>query len=346
MPTRRRVLTVLAAACTLPLACGRTLAASPDAVSVWRGSVMGALASLELVHPDRAHARAALAQCVAEIARLESIFSLYRADSALSRLNAAGELREPPQELVELLAFSLSLAAASAGAFDPSVQPLYRLYADHAAHPSAASLSAAAIRQVLRRVDYRRVELDAARIGFRGHGMALTLNGVAQGYITDRIAERLRRDGFTDVLVDLGEARALGRRSDGRPWQAAVRDPRDPERTRLRLPLGEDPGMAAALATSAGSGTPFGADPQVHHLLDPHTGRSANHHRSVSVGAPRATVADGLSTALAIVPPQDAAGLLRRYPGARAYFIEPDDRLSVLPRSAAAAATPLPSTAT
>src|SRR5690606_35418598 len=124
---RRRFLSVLgasAAFAALPFA----RAAQPDVPMpvVWMGTALGALASITLVHEDRAHARAVLDDCVAEIERLERVFSLYRADSALSRLNVAGVLREPPSDLVELLSTSLSLARASDGAFDPTIQPLYR----------------------------------------------------------------------------------------------------------------------------------------------------------------------------------------------------------------------------
>ena len=52
--------------------------------------------------------------------------------------------------------------------------------------------------------------------------MALTLNGVAQGYITDRVVDLLRGAGIDSCLVDMGEIRTLGLHPDGRPWQVAL----------------------------------------------------------------------------------------------------------------------------
>ncbi|MCC6533463.1 MAG: FAD:protein FMN transferase [Burkholderiales bacterium] len=329
MKTRRRFLSIVAAcAAAGPIALARGMTA--PAVSTWRGTVMGAAAAMTLVHPDRAKARAAIDACVDEIARLEAIFSLYRADSALVRLNAAGALYAPPHELVELLAFGLALARASEGAFDPSIQPLYRLYACHFARGAVRAPSQEEIARVLRRVDYRSIEVGSDRIRLRKPGMAITLNGIAQGFITDRAADRLRAAGFDHVLVDLGEARALGQRADGLPWQAAVRDPRDPARMLATLALGEGPGAFPALATSAGYGTTFGPDPRIHHLLDPYTGRSANHYLSVSAAAPRATLADGLSTTLSLLAPPRAHALLARYASARAYFVDSLGRTEVV----------------
>src|SRR5690606_11770202 len=146
---------------------------------------------------------------------------------------------------------------------------------------------ARAIDDVLRSVDFTAVQIDGGHIRLRRPGMAITLNGVAQGFVTDRIADLLRAGGFHDVLIDLGEARALGCRPDGGHWRAALADPRQPSRTLLDLPLGDGRDALQALATSAGHGTRFGPDPRIHHLLDPHTGRSAEHYASVSVAAPR-----------------------------------------------------------
>jgi len=329
MIARRRFLSLVAACSAAFVPLTRVRAGQTPETVVWKGTVLGAAASMTLVHPDRTYALTAIDGCVEEIARLEAIFSLYRADSAIARLNAHGELRAPPHELLELLSFGLALSAQSRGAFDPTVQPLYRLHAEHfaVAGATASGPSPEAIAQVLRRVDFTAVEMRPDRIRLGRPGMAITLNGIAQGYITDRVADRLRAAGFDDVLVDLGEARALGRHADGHAWRAAVRDPRDPARTLFELTLGSGRGAASALATSAGQGTRFGTDPRIHHLFDPHTGHSANHYLCVSVAARRATLADGLSTALSATPPAAAEALLAAYPSARAYLLGADGRL-------------------
>lgn len=337
MTTRRRFVSILAA-CS---ACGPVdvlraepvRAAAPEApMNVWRGTALGALASMTLVHPDPAKARATIAACVQEIERLEAIFSLYRPDSALCRLNADGELRAPPTELVELLSFALSLSRLSGGAFDPTVQPLYRLYADHFARPGAAASgpSRREIDTALACVGFEAVELRAGAVRLGKPRMQLTLNGVAQGFFTDRVTDRLHEAGFDHVIVDLGEARALGRRADGQDWRAGIADPLVPERTLLQLPLAERPGAQPALATSGGYGTRFGADPRIHHLLNPHTGRSANYHLSVTVGAPRATLADGLSTTLAVVPREGGKAILKAFPTVRVVLVDEPGRWSVV----------------
>jgi thiamine biosynthesis lipoprotein len=318
MISRRRFLSIAATWAAL----GRTPSVDAGTSVVWRGQALGGFASITLQHPDRARARAAMAECTAEIERLENVFSLYRPASALSRLNAHGGLDAPPHELVELMAFALELAAATEGAFDPTVQPLYRLYAEHFARPGLAEgPDESALAEALTRIGYRGVEASSQRIGLSHPGMAVTLNGVAQGFITDRVADLLRGAGFAHVLVNLGEIRVLGPRQDGRPWRVALDDPRRPGVPTQELRLGDSGDLLPALATSAATATMFAADPRFHHLLDPRTGRCADHYVSVSVSARRATIADGLSTALSILPPEKARALLAAYPGTRAYLL-------------------------
>ncbi len=329
MLTRRRFLAIAATAAAMPAlpAIGRVQAAT--APVVWRGVAMGALASITLAHPDPAAARRCIARCLAEVDRLESIFSLYRPDSALSRLNRQGFLDSPPQELLELLSFSLSLAEATDGAFDPTIQPLFRVYLEHfAATPTPTAPPAPdRIAEVLALVDYRLVEIDDTRIRLPRDGMALTLNGVAQGYVTDRIAALLRAEGFHDVLLDLGELRGAGRHPDGRRWRAAVADPTGEGDSILTVELAEQRPALPALATSAGHSTVFDPAGRWHHLLDPRTGSSAHQYASVTVAANEAMVADGLSTALSIVPATEAKRLLDSYRPTRAWLLKSDGTL-------------------
>ena len=179
MPQRRRFLAI--AATWSALGPAAAMAAPAPQPVVWKGVTLGALASMSIVHPDRAHAQALLTRSLAEIERLEGIFSLYRPDSVLSRLNAAGRLDAPPAELVELLSFSLALARATDGAFDPSVQPLFKTYLEHFSQPGAAPAGPppARIKRALASVGFADVELDSDHVRLHRPGAALTLNGVA-----------------------------------------------------------------------------------------------------------------------------------------------------------------------
>lgn len=320
--TRRRVLRIAAVAGGLALTPGTVgYAASVTRPQRWEGVALGARASMTLYHPDPEAGARSIRNAVAEIRRLEKIFSLYRADSALSQLNRNGALDAPPPELLRLMSEARRYSEITDGAFDVTVQPLWRLYADHFAEAGAdpAGPPDNAIRQVLALVDYRAVELDTARIAFSRPGMAVTLNGIAQGFVTDRVADLLRGEGLENVLVDLGEIRASETHPDGRPWTAGIKDPFEPDRIVHSVNVAN-----RAIATSGGYGMRFDAAGRHHHLLDTRKGNSSTRYASLSVIAPTATQADALSTALFNLDEERLAGILAMAADVAAILIRSD----------------------
>ncbi|MDE0052434.1 MAG: FAD:protein FMN transferase [Rhodospirillales bacterium] len=309
-PTRRRFIAIAAAAAGFPLAAAGVRAEAAP-LHRWSGVALGAAAEIVLHGPDAARARRLIARCVAEIDRLEDVFSLYRPASALSRLNRDGRLAAPPLELVALLAEARHFSERTEGAFDATVQPLWRAYAAHFARPGADVRGPAegALAEARALVDWRAVEIEPAEVRLARPGMAVTLNGIAQGYITDRVATLLQEAGMGDVLLDIGEVRALGRHPEGRPWRIGLRRTAAPETLARTVSLAD-----RAVATSAGIASPFDASGRHHHLFDPATGRPAPGAAQVSVIAPNAMMADALSTALAVSPPARAATLAARFP--------------------------------
>jgi thiamine biosynthesis lipoprotein len=334
--TRRRTLRIVAAAAGLPLLIAALRATAPQGqLHRWQGEVLGALSELTLWHTDAAFAQRTVLRVRDEIARYERIFSLYRPDSEISRLNAAGRLAKPSSELRSLIEESQRLGLLSGGVFDISVQPLWRLYEAHFwSHTDIQGDIAARARDLARtRVDFRRIDASAASIGFTQAGMAITLNSIAQGFITDAIADLLRNEGFERAVVDLGEFRTLGRHPHGHPWRIGIRDGMSGGQIARTVEL-ED----MALAVSGGYGTTFEPSGRCHHIFDPRTGASANGLIDVAVIGPRATAANGLSTAICVAGEARAEALLAAYPGTHAILTRPDGTSVEVTANEAAAA--------
>lgn len=302
--SRRRFLAISAAAATI---AGPVRAAD---LYRWEGVALGARASIMLAHPD---AERIAERARTEIERLEQVFSLYREESALVRLNRDGHLTNPPFELLECLGLCASVHAATGGAFDPTVQPLWLLYArryGEGVGPSEAEIEAA-----LASVGWGHVVYDAGAVRLMRPGMALTLNGIAQGYVADRVAAMLRREGLRDVLVDTGELQAIGGQPDGGDWPVTLQA--GAERIRNAVALRD-----MALASSAPLGTVFdagsGAAGRAGHVLDPASGRPAPARWTlVSISAPSAAIADGLSTAGCLLERDRLETAVAAFAGAR-----------------------------
>ena len=318
--TRRRAITVLAAAAGLPLLmkAGRAEAR----VMRWQGTSLGADASIQLYHHDEAKAQAAIDAGVAELARLEGIFSLYRADSTISALNRDGKVDNAPAEFVDLVGISRDAAAKTDGWFDPTVHPVFQLYFRHfiADNPDPAGPSEAAVKQTLALVDWRGIEVDAERrrVSLARPGMGITLNSTGQGYISDRVADVLRGYGFENMLVDMGEIRAPAAKPDGSGWRIGIADPADPARALTQIDV-----VNKGVATSGGYGTIFDDAGRVTHLINPFSGRTAPRLAGVTVIADTATKANALSTPLTLVPRERRQQMLSAFGGVKAIFVTP-----------------------
>lgn len=303
--TRRRLIAIAAMAGGAALLGGRRAIA--EAPVRWRGSALGAQVSIEIYHSDRRKAERLVQRCVEDVRRLERQFSLYDPDSAIRALNRAGVLVSPDADMVALLNAALDFAALTGGAFDPTVQPLWDLHAAHfaQAHPAPEGPAAELLADALSKVGYRHLKVSPDRIALLQPGSAITLNGIAQGYATDRVTETLRAAGLTTTLVDMGEIRASGTKPDGAPWQVGLADPDEPGRVSETIGL-----VDRAVATTAGAGFRFDSAGRFTHLFDPGTGRSPSRYRSVSVVAPTATEADALSTAFSLLPEPRIAAIV------------------------------------
>jgi thiamine biosynthesis lipoprotein len=284
----------------------------------WRGESLGGPVSFTLWHPDDAFARSTISRMRVEVERLDRVFSLLRADSEIAQLNRAGRLNNASPDLIVVLAAAQHAGDVSGGAFDPTVQPLWRLYEAHfSTHPDdTAGPPGAAIDAARALVDYRNIDLDGRRVIFARAGMAVTLNGIAQGYITDRVADLLRQEGFDHTMVELGEIRAIGDNPHGHAWPIGLKDPRNPTAVNRTIAISNQ-----AVSVSGGYGMRFGRSAE-HHIFDPATGRSPNSLLDVTVIAPRSVDADALSTAIFVAGEAAIPHLLAAYPGARALVTE------------------------
>lgn len=319
--TRRRALTVLAAAAGVPLFLTATRAQAK--MVRWEGTALGAPASISLYHKDEAKAHAAIEAGLAELARLESIFSVYRADTTLARLNREGRVENAPKEFVDLLTRALMLAEKSEGIYDPTIQPLWQTYFRHftSANPDPSGPSLAEIEAARSLVGWRHVDVNSAAgsVAFAKPGMGLTLNSGAQGFITDRVAEVLRAHGFTQTIVDMGEPRALDAKPDGSAWKIGIANPANPAQAITEIDV-----VNKCVSTSGGYGTLFDDAGKFTHLIDPRTGLTAPALLGVSVVAPTATQADGLSTALLLADADKRQSLLRAMGGEMALIVTPE----------------------
>lgn len=306
--------------CTLVIA----LAACDRGPAHLTGVAQGTTWHVTLVDARPADIDAVHRQLDARLADIDRSLSNYRSDSTLSRFNRAQVdiWFDLDADLYAVLCYSQQLAAQSDGAFDVTVAPLVRLWGfgpDAVAQlPSDEAIAAARAQ-----VDHRQLELDPDQPRARKRQpLAIDVNGIAQGYSVDRLADVLDAAGYRNYLVEVGgELRARGHNARGGPWRIAIEQP-------------DESAAQSAVALDAGGVTTAGDyhdyferdGVRYSHTINPRSGRPIAHRlASVTVVAETAFVADGLDTVLEVLGP-DAGFAYAEQRGIAASFIVRDEQ--------------------
>jgi thiamine biosynthesis lipoprotein len=136
-------------------------------------------------------------------------------------------------------------------------------------------------------------------------GVELDLGATAKAFAADLVAQEIATDLDCGVLMNIGGDMATAGVAPSGGWQVLVRDLPDDPAARIAL----HDGFALATSSTQRRSWRRGGE-QVHHIVDPRTGRAAaDGWRTVSIVAPTAVQANGVATA-AIVAGTDAEAWL------------------------------------
>jgi FAD:protein FMN transferase len=309
------------AALAIAAVCVLTASAAPASELHRRAwLIMGTVLEVT-VEADSFSAARGFEAAYAMAARVDSLMSLYKPDSEITRLNREGYEHPVPvsRETAEVIAAGLAWAESTGGAFDITVKPVmdrwgfYRKAGQVPGDRERDSLAAL--------VGWKNVNLDkrARTVRLLKRGTAIDLGGIAKGYAVDLMAEALLALGVKTALVNLGgNMRGLGAPEESpEGWPVAIRDPARPDSLLSVLPL-----RNASISSSGGyekfvtiGGRTWG------HIVDPRTAAPVEGMLGTTVIAPDAMTADILSTAFFVMGIEDGLELARRLSGVEALCV-------------------------
>jgi thiamine biosynthesis lipoprotein len=273
--------------------------------------VLGTSLELQLVAVSDEAARRGESAALAEIDRLEAIFSAYRPDSELCRWQSTHDLDVPVSpELAEVLEQSERWRVRTGGAFNPAVEAPTRVWREHAAR--GEPVTDAALAGLEEELAHPLWTVDRARSTARRlTRLPVTLNAIAKGFIIDAAcATAAATEGVAQVLVNIGgDLRHRG----ARPLRVDIADPFAAAEN--APPLDAVCILGQGLATSGSYRRGFRIGDRWHsHLIDPRTARPAERVVSASVVAPNAALADVLATAFSVLDPERSLALCETIP--------------------------------
>lgn len=282
--------------------------------------IMGSFLSITAIHTSRDQAENAIGLAFDEIIRLGTIFSRHDAGTPVAQLNLNGTLTNAPPELVDVINRSLHYHRLTNGAFDITVQPVVDLFKQSfaAGHvPSDPEIST-----LLRRVGSEHISMTNNSISLGREGMGITLDGIAPGYICDRVSSLLTRLGVTNHLINAsGDIRTSGTTLKGAPWTVAIQDPKHQKAYPEVITMGN-----GAISTSGNYEIFYDNEKMFHHIVTPQTGHSPTLTTSVTTAAPTLMDADALATGLMVLAPEDCVRLVGGYPQYQCFIIGRDTK--------------------
>jgi len=255
-------------------------------------NAMGSPCEINIYSKDKAGAQNVAALVIEDVKRIEMRYSRYKEDSILSEINRVAE--EGGQiavdgETMALLSYADACYQQSGGLFDITSGVLRTVWD----FKSKKIPTKKAIKQVLKRVGWDKIELSSSSINFTVSGMELDFGGIGKEYAVDRAAVICQQYGVEHGLVNLGgDIRVIGPHPDGSPWMVGVSHPRKQGELLKRIAV-----FSGAVASSGDyerclqiNGRRYG------HVINPKTGWPVQGLIAVTVIAEQCVIAGSVCT--------------------------------------------------
>ena len=262
--------------------------------------LMGSRFEITVVAPSQQQADTWIDLAVDEISRIEALISSWDPASQTSEINRMAGVKPVAvdPELYGLIERSLGISRLTDGAFDISYASMDRIWKFDGSMTEMPSPEA--IRESVARVGYGKIVLNPEKqsVFLPEPGMKIGFGGIGKGYAADRARDLLIEHGVPAGIINAsGDMNTWGQQPGGKPWQVAITNPLDKNKSFGVLPISD-----RAVVTSGDYEKYVTFEGKRYaHIIDPRTGYPATGILSVTVFAPRAELADALATSVFVM---------------------------------------------
>lgn len=254
--------------------------------------------------------------------KIDSSLSMYKPYSLISQFNRSESGLIVDAHFVKVIRKSIEVFKKTDGLFDITVQPLVQAWG-FGSKPITNLPDSATIQSLLKCVGTNNIHLRGKRLTKDVPCIKIDVNGIAQGYSVDVLADFLEKKGIKNYIIELGgEIRVKGRKTDGEKMAIGIESPDDdgigghPVKAIIRLDHG-------AVTTSGNYEKYYmSGSKRITHLIDPKTGYSLqNEMISATIYAKDAITADGYDNVLMAMGLKEALFFVTKQKNMEAYFI-------------------------
>ena len=275
--------------------------------------MMGTIGTVTIRSDREDLPEAALNETQKVIGEIEKVCNIFKPESELSRLNRTAFEKEfvCSPLLWEMLTAADHYYRFTGGAYDPTVQPLMKLWGFRKKRQTLPS--EAEIREAMKKVGWDKVKLDPEKrsVRFLTEGIGIDFGGIAKGFALEEALKTARKTGVKSAVFNLGGNIGCISPEKREPFRIGIRDPESPEGR-----LGNIEMRNNCVATSGNYERYVIIDgKQYTHIMDPRTGMPVSGMLSVTIVTPRGTDSDALSTAIFVKGEKFAEEVCRKIPG-------------------------------
>lgn len=274
----------------------------------------------------------AIHHALASYHQLFDIYNTYPGVVNLKTLNQSAGIApvEVDGKIMELLKFCREVYDATSGKVNIAMGSVLQLWhearEDGIADPANAKLpEEAALEEAAKHTDLSQLILDeeAGTVFYADPEMRLDVGAIAKGYALEQVCKTAPEG----LLISVGgNVRATGAKPDGGSWVVGIQNPTG-EEGYLHTVEVED----ISVVTSGDYQRYYTVDGvSYHHIIDPETLYPGRLWRAVTVLCPDSGLADGLSTALFLLPQAEGQALLDKF-GCEALWVDSDNHLHYSP---------------
>ena len=274
--------------------------------------LMGNTFEFTVVCDDKDLANEKIAMAIAEIRRIEKLFTTFDEDSQTNQINRMAGIGavKTDREVFELIKRSLKISSVTGGAFDITYGSLdKRLWNFDSAMTSLPD--AATARSMVKLINYRNIILNEqdGTVMLKEKGMRIGFGGIGKGYAADRAKAILVKEGIQNGIVNAsGDLITWGRQANGQPWTIGIAHP---DNARAAFSWLDISGMA--IATSGNYEKYVYIDGKKYsHTINPKTGMPVTGIKSVTIISPYAEIADAMATPVMVMGVQAGLNLINQ----------------------------------
>jgi thiamine biosynthesis lipoprotein len=289
-----------------------------DTTTNWivvKGMAQGTTYTIKYYSADHVLAKDRIDSLLTDVDRS---LSRYREDSRISLFNRSLTSSPSDNHLSNVLSVALQVQSVSNGSFDIRLYNISQAWG-FGPYPAKRPPSRHKIKRLKPRASDT-VWLSDDFVNKSQPNIRIDLDGLAQGYTVDQLADLLHEHRISDYMVELGgEIRTSGFRQDGTRWKIGVEAPQNTEDVEMMMVA---PGNGAITTSGSYRKTRTFGRRTYSHVIDPRTCRPIeNGMLSCTVIAPNAMLADALDNVGMVLGPTEAMKVFASFPCVEAFFV-------------------------